>query len=242
VTFSPDGKLVSQVMRNPDGTTTTLSQFDAQGNATAGSNSKLGSFTITHDPASGDETWTYANDGSQVTFSPDGKLVSEVVRNPDGTTTTLNKFDDQGRPTAGVDQNGQPFTITYDANGDIFTHFADGTTIEDDPHGHPIKTWLPNGTEIDWAVDLPALYTAIGQVSAERNSIADNFGVLKVVFGNIEEYWQSPAGKSYTPLAETFNTATQAALDVLDEAISRMKQAYNNYAATEGTNVNNLGG
>ncbi len=53
------------------------------------------------------------------------------------------------------DTGGTHFTTTYDAKGDTYQHFADGTTVEYDPNGHPLKTWTPDGTEITWAVDLP---------------------------------------------------------------------------------------
>src|SRR5258708_1413627 len=46
--------------------------------------------------------------------------------------TTFDQFDGQGRPTAGVDNNGQHFVISYDGSGDATWKFDNGAqTVRD---------------------------------------------------------------------------------------------------------------
>ncbi|WP_344619779.1 hypothetical protein, partial [Dactylosporangium salmoneum] len=226
----PSGKPIKEV--TADGTTFT--GFDDKGRPTAGVTKDGHPFTITYDDQG--DAFEHNDDGSVVEIGPDGKVIKEVTA--DGTTFT--GFDDKGRPTAGVTKDGHPFTITYDDQGDAFEHNDDGSVVEIGPDGKVIKIWTPDGTEIDFAVEIPALHDAIGKVSAERDSINADFTAMKGKFATIESLWQSPAGASFPPLADTFNTVTQSLLTLLDDAIHRMQTAYENYVNTENTNVQNL--
>jgi len=238
-TFDNHDQVVYDLHGNPiravvDGTT--FDKPDGQGRWTDGVDQDHRHFTIGYDDKAGTETWTFDNH-DQVVYDLHGNPIREVV---DG--TTFDKFDDQGRPTHGFDKKGQPFTITYDANGDIFAHYGDGTTTETDPNGHLIKTWLPDGTEIDFAVDVPALHDAIGKVRTERDYISDRLHDLKRIFTDVTELWDSPAEKSFPPVVDAFSTSADTFVAVLDDAISRMRRAYENYTRTENTNTNNLMG
>lgn len=230
VQTDPNGRVIREV--TPDGTVFT--SFDGSGRPTAGTSASGQGFTLTYD-AHGD-TFEHLGNGAVIETDPGGRTIREVT--PDGTVFTA--FDGQGRPTDGTTSDGHHFTITYDSHGDSFEHLDDGTVVETDPQGHPIRTWTPEGVEITWAVDIPALNAAIGQVSAERDSMKDAFANLRTTFTDVESIWDSPAGMSFHPLADSFNTVTQSLLDLLDDAIDRMRAAYHNYVDTENTNVGNL--
>ncbi|WP_345634397.1 hypothetical protein [Rugosimonospora acidiphila] len=230
VEYSPGGKVLQQV--TADGTT--FDGFDGQGRPTSGTLPDGTRFTITYD-AEGDSFQHFA-DGTTVEYSPDGKVIKEIT--PDG--TTFDGFDGQGRPTSGTLPDGTHVTITYDAEGDVFEHFSDGSTIEYDSHGRVIKTWTPDGTEITWAVDLPALDSAASAVAAEAAIIANNVASLKLVFNTVEGLWESPAGMSLPPLVNTFNMVTDGLVELLNDAVNRMRTAYQNYYDTESTNTGNL--
>lgn len=154
--------------------------------------------------------------------------------------TVIDGFDGQGRPTSGTTPDGTRFTTTYDAKGDSFEHTADGTTVEYDKYGHPLKTWTAEGTEITWAVDLPALAAAAGRVAVEQQVIENAVRSLQAVFTSIEGIWSSPAGDSLPPLVSAFNGVTDKLVTLLGDAVNRMKTAYQNYVSTEGINASNL--
>jgi YD repeat-containing protein len=231
VEYSPGGKVLSQV--TADGTT--FDGFDSQGRPTSGTLPDGTHFTITYD-AEGD-SFQHFSDGTTVEYSSSGAVIKEITA--DG--TTYDSFDSQGRPTSGTSADGTHFTITYDAEGDVFEHFDDGSTTEFDSHGTPIKTWNADGTEITWAVDLPALDAAASGVAAQAAIIENNVQSLKLVFNTIESIWESPAGMSLGPLVNTFNMVTDGLVELLNEAVTRMRIAYQNYTSTESTNANNLG-
>jgi WXG100 family type VII secretion target len=88
-------------------------------------------------------------------------------------------------------------------------------------------------------VDLGALQDAIGGVSAQRDAINAGIAQMRTTFSNIEEHWQGPAGSSFPPLTDTFNTAADSLTALLDEAIGKMQTAHDNYASTEQANTGN---
>jgi YD repeat-containing protein len=191
-------------------------------------------YTVTYD-AKGD-AFQHLSNGTTVEYSPSGKIIKETT--PDG--TVFDSFDGNGRPTSGTTADGTHFTTTYDAKGDTFQHFSDGTTVEYDGSGHPIKTWTPDGKEITWAVDLPALEAAARTVSAEHDSIQHTSFNLKNLFTMMEGEWKGPAGATLEPLATAFNGISDTLLALLADAVSRMKKAHENYVAAESTNTKNL--
>jgi YD repeat-containing protein len=191
-------------------------------------------FTTTYD-AKGD-SFEHLADGTTVEFSPSGKVIRQVA--PDG--TVFDGFDGQGRPTSGTLPDGTHFTTTYDAKGDTYQHFGDGTTVEYDPNGNPLKTWTADGTEITWAVDLPALAHAAFRVGVEQQLIENAARSLKAAFTSVEGMWSGPAAESLPPLANAFQTVTDQLVALLGDAVNRMKTAYQNYVQAETTNTNNL--
>jgi len=88
-------------------------------------------------------------------------------------------------------------------------------------------------------VDLGALQDAIGGVSSQRDVINEGLAQMRTDFANIENDWQGPAAGSFTTLTATFNTAADQLTSVLEEAISKMQAAHDNYASTEQTNTGN---
>src|SRR5258708_13423311 len=62
--------------------------------------------------------------------------------------TTFDQFDGQGRPTAGVDNNGQHFVISYDGSGDATWKFDNGDQTVLDPGGKPVRE-VTGGTTFD---------------------------------------------------------------------------------------------
>src|SRR5260370_13694098 len=89
-------------------------------------------------------------------------------------------------------------------------------------------------------VDLAALSEAISKMSGERDAMQGGIESLRSTFTNVEDHWQSPAGSSFVPLTTNFNSVTDQLMAVLDDAISRMRTAYQNYVATEAGNTKNL--
>jgi WXG100 family type VII secretion target len=91
-------------------------------------------------------------------------------------------------------------------------------------------------------VDLRALSDAIVKVSAQRDAMNGEIQTLRSTFNNIQNDWQSPAGSSFVGLVANFNSVADHLMAILDDAISRMRTAYQNYAATEAANLRNLQG
>ncbi len=88
--------------------------------------------------------------------------------------------------------------------------------------------------------DLRALAVAIERVSAERDAIHGGIASVRSTFGHVEGHWRSPAGNSFVLATTHFNSVTDNVVEVLDEAIGRMRKAYQNYASTEACNTKNL--
>jgi WXG100 family type VII secretion target len=89
-------------------------------------------------------------------------------------------------------------------------------------------------------VDLQQFTDAIGTVTADRNTIADDFGQIKSALNNLGSSWQSPAGGTYDTLQTSLTSATQQMISVLDDIISRMNTTYQNYDNAENSNAQNL--
>jgi YD repeat-containing protein len=227
--FDPGGNPVRQV--TADGTVFT--SFDGQGRPTAGTS---GGMPFTMGYGANGASFERMADGTVTEFDAQGRPTRTVT--PDGTQFT--SFDSRGRPTGGITTDGSHFGITYDDKGDVFQHAPDGSVTEFGPDGRPIKTWTPDGVEIDWAVDLAALHAAAGGVAAQRDQMQSSIAGLRTVFEDIAGMWRSPAGKNFEPVRTDFNKVTDTLTHLLDEAVDRMYQSYANYAGTEQTNTRNL--
>lgn len=53
-------------------------------------------------------------------------------------------------------------------------------------------------------------------------------------------YWHSPAFDSFEDVHRWFTSASIDLTDILDELISRLQTAYDNYRNAEGTNAKNM--
>jgi YD repeat-containing protein len=213
---------------------TTFSGFDASGRPTQGVLSDGTVFNLSSD-AQGNVV-ERRSDGTVIQTDSGGQVISDVT--PDG--TTLAGFDSQGRPTQGTLPDGTPFTLSYDGAGDTFEHSADGSTVEVDGNGRVIATWTPEGTQITWSVDIAALGDATSRVAGEKDAMAGEITALKGTFTTIEGMWQGPAGATLPPLVADFTRVTDSLMTLLEDAISRMRVAHQNYVDTENTNVGNL--
>jgi uncharacterized protein YukE len=88
-------------------------------------------------------------------------------------------------------------------------------------------------------VDLAALGDAINKVSTERDAMGNGIQRVKSTFVNVEDHWKSPSGSSFATLATNFNGVADELMALFDDAIQRMRVAYQNYSDTENTNTTN---
>ena len=125
--------------RLSDGTTYT--SFDSRGRPVGGTDPSGQAFTLSYD-GQGHVVERFP-DGSSVEADPGGRPIRQV--SADGTVFT--GFDGQGRPTRGVlPDGGGGFSLSYDADGDVVQHFPDGSSVETDPGGRPIRQVSADGT------------------------------------------------------------------------------------------------
>jgi YD repeat-containing protein len=228
--FGPDHKPIRTW--TPEGTEFTA--FDDLGRPTAGVRAGGEPFTLSYDS---DGTVEELSSGGTVWSDANGHVFQE--KTPDG--TIFADFDAAGRPHSGQLSDGTKFTISYAANGDVIQGFGDGTRTEFGPDGKPIKTWTADGTEITWAVDIPALNSAISRASAQRDLLHQEIRSFRLALSDISAEWSSPAGGTLDPLLKSFNSVIDKLTALLDDAIdNRMQTAYRNYVNTEQTNVGNL--
>jgi uncharacterized protein YukE len=123
-----------------------------------------------------------------------------------------------------------------DPSGASTTYASDGTFL---------TTTIPgtNGgppTVIEWAVDLPALQTAIGQIKDMHAGISDENEALRTRFKMISGKWVTPSGESFQTLSASFMTVATTLSDLLDDAVTRMQKAYDNYVEAELRNKQSL--
>jgi hypothetical protein len=162
----------------------------------------------------------------------DGTFISEdgtIIVLPDGTVLT-----------GTLDPNTGIFTASNGADYFLGENGVVPATPESDGSYE-----LPDGSVVmtpqAWSVDLPQLADAITQVSTQRDLIRDTYqNSIVTTFNTIEEEWQSPASATFTLARFNFDVVAVNLLEVLDDAISRMQVAYQNYLSTETTNTGNL--
>jgi WXG100 family type VII secretion target len=93
---------------------------------------------------------------------------------------------------------------------------------------------------IDWKVDLPALASATATVQTEAAKIKDTSARLYSVFNEIMLNWRGGAANSFRAEVPKFVQAEKDLAELLDEAVRRMKLAYDNYVDAEEKNVVSL--
>jgi hypothetical protein len=172
------------VVRQVTADGTVFDGFDDQGRPTSG----VAGDGMTYDATGA--AFQQFTDGGPAQPMPGGPVVQQIAA--DG--TVVDGFDDQGRPTSGIRPDGSRFTTTYDAQGDTYQHFGDGTTVEYDPNGRPLRTWTAEGVEITWVVDLAALANATARVAVEQQVIANAARSLHAAVDSIQAVWSGPAG------------------------------------------------
>jgi WXG100 family type VII secretion target len=91
-------------------------------------------------------------------------------------------------------------------------------------------------TTVDFKVDLPALAEATGAVQREAGNIRQTSEKLLTVFNNVMLNWRGGSGNSFREEVPKFRKAEEQLVDLLDEAVKRMKIAHDNYVAAEEKN------
>ncbi len=251
IKYDDQGRVVSETFVNhhADGTdtvsTTTYSAWDGEGRPTEGVGPE-GAFTLSYE---GDSKFmTVDEDGSVYEFNGDGHLVSvtSVEHHPGGpdtvSTTTYSAWDGQGRPTEGVDPDGSHFTVTHDTQTDYRTMTYDGgpqkyTKVVLTGDGKLVSTQLPDGTFIDWYVQLQDLSALAADMPKHQKVIADAVAGIGSEFSAIKDAWVAPAAHSFDSLAAEFRTASANLSALLEEAGVRMRRSYQNIVDAETINM-----
>jgi uncharacterized protein YukE len=248
-TTNPAGQLVSVTsVRHVPGqadtwSTITYTAWNADKQPTAGTGPD-GSFTLAYLGA--DTIMTMDKDGTAFTMNGKGQVVSVATIHhetgqPDTVaTTTYTAWDDQDRPIAGSDADGS-FTITYDpATGYETITYVSGssnmTTIVLTGDGKMVSTTLPDGTFIDWYVQLHDLGALSDSMARREIAISDAIAGIKAELTSVSEAWVAPAAASFEALSLQFNTAANNLGSLLAEAAKRMKTTYQNIVDAETIN------
>ena len=228
----------------PDQVTTYSAWNDPQGRPTAGVDAAGHAFTLAY-LANGDTAMTMGN--SVYTTNSLGQLVSVTVHSTTGgpdTTTTYSAWDAQNRPIAGAGPDGD-FTISYDpTSGDETITFISGssknTIVVLTPDGKLISTTLPDGTFIDWKVQLAELYNAVQTMPRYQEPINEAINNIYGEFDNVRSLWSAPASASFEALATQFTVASSALQVLLSESVDRMKKSYLNIVEAETINAQGM--
>lgn len=89
-------------------------------------------------------------------------------------------------------------------------------------------------------VDLDQLESAIGTVHAQADIINANCQAITEVMNTVQGAWNSPAGQTFTVLAQACTEHMNGLSGLLGEMIQRMQSAYQTYLNAEQANFNNL--
>jgi WXG100 family type VII secretion target len=92
----------------------------------------------------------------------------------------------------------------------------------------------------EFKVDLQQYTDATAKVTADKNTIEDDFSQIKAALDDLGSTWESPAGDTYDNLQSSLTSATQQMISVLDDIISRMNATYQTYVNAEQSNAQNL--
>lgn len=99
---------------------------------------------------------------------------------------------------------------------------------------------MPTLTLSQFKVDLDQLESAIGTVHAQADIINSNCQAITGIMNEVPGAWNSPAGQTFTVLAQACTKQMDALGGLLGEMIQRMQSAYQTYLNAERTNFNNL--
>jgi WXG100 family type VII secretion target len=95
-------------------------------------------------------------------------------------------------------------------------------------------------TPAEFKVDVAQLAEAITIVGARTDSIRNEVMIINDVFNQAESFWQSPAGTSFAAFQAEFTQDMQNLNDLLDEMVTRMTAAHDQYVDVEQTNTANF--
>jgi len=94
-------------------------------------------------------------------------------------------------------------------------------------------------TSTQFQVDLGQLSDAITTVRGLTASVSDEVSVMQSRLQTIASLWRTPSTASYEEIEAWFDTASTDLVNLLEEIVSRLQQAYDTYVTTEQTNVSN---
>ena len=92
----------------------------------------------------------------------------------------------------------------------------------------------------EFTVDMREFADAIATVTNVQTAVALGFTEVLVQFSQMEGYWQSPSGETFSAVAGTLGNAIKQMLAVLEAIVEKMKATYQVYQQMEQTNTANL--
>jgi uncharacterized protein YukE len=92
----------------------------------------------------------------------------------------------------------------------------------------------------DWGVELPLMKTTIGTIGTEHTAITEAMNNIKTELDAIGAAWATPSEGSYEEYRQWFTAVAEDLNALLDDAKTRMQQAYDNYEGAEDNNRKNL--
>lgn len=95
-------------------------------------------------------------------------------------------------------------------------------------------------TPAEFKVDVEQLATAIEIVKGRTASITLEVQAISSAFTAAEEYWRGPAGTSFASFQAEFVQDMQSLNALLEEMVTRMASAHDQYVTVEQTNTGNL--
>ena len=106
-------------------------------------------------------------------------------------------------------------------------------------NGVSVANTIIVGSE-EFTVDMREFADAIATVTNVQTAVALGFTEVLVQFSQMEGYWQSPSGETFSAVAGTLGNAIKQMLAVLEAIVEKMKATYQVYQQMEQTNTANL--
>ncbi|MER7277844.1 hypothetical protein ABT369_25725 [Dactylosporangium sp. NPDC000244] len=217
----------------------TFDTFNADGHPLSGHKGEL-TVTITYTD-DGKVVWDLGKDLPKLTYDDEGNL--ERMEGSDG--WVYDRFDKDGFPLHGVNTAAKlTVDISRLGDGSWEYDYSDGSTLITDEHGVPIEQWVPDGQggflDLVFSVDLAKMRDTIELTTKHQAGILASFDSLSKKAAAAAGAWQSPAGRSYEALVGDVEGVARRFNALFDEALRRLKTAYDSYVEVEGTNYENL--